>query len=141
MKSAHARALIPEQGVSDYSNARPLDTVILNVYGSGQGSFELYEDDGVSLAYDKKEYAVTALTYATDSNGLHHLVIGPTQGAFHGQLPARSYELHIHAADKPASISVDGKDLGPGTWDAAQATAIVALPRRAIRDRLTVAWR
>src|SRR6266853_1658331 len=58
-------ALIPEQGVSDYSNAKPLDTLILNVYGSGQGRFDLYEDDGVSLAYDKEEYAVTALTYAT----------------------------------------------------------------------------
>jgi len=57
---------------------------------------------------------VTALRYATDSNGLHHLVIEPTRGSFQGQLPARSYELHIHAADKPASISVDGKALGPG---------------------------
>src|SRR3984893_5030592 len=94
-------ALIPEQGVSDYSNARPLDTVILNVYGSGQGSFELYEDDGVSLAYDKKEYAVTALTYATDSNGLHHLVIGPTQGAFHGQLPAPPSRLTTNPAANP----------------------------------------
>jgi hypothetical protein len=84
---------------------------------------------------------VTALTYATDSHGLHHLVIEPTRGSFQGQLPARSYELHIHAADKPASISVDGKALGPGTWDAAQATAVVALPRRAIRDRIEVAWR
>ena len=84
---------------------------------------------------------MTALRYATDGNGLHHLVIEPTRGSFQGQLPARSYELHIHAADKPASISVDGKALGPGTWDAAQATAVVALPRRAIRDRIEVAWR
>jgi alpha-glucosidase (family GH31 glycosyl hydrolase) len=134
-------ALIPEQGVSDYSNAKPLDTLILNVYGSGEGRFHLYEDDGVSLAYDKGEYAVTAVTYATNSNGLHHLVIEPTQGAFQGQLQVRSYELHIHATDKPASISVDGRDVGPGSWDAAQATAVVALPRRAIRDRIEVAWR
>jgi len=131
----------PSSGVSDYSNARPLDTLILNVYGSGEGSFDLYEDDGVSLAYDKGEYAVTALTYATDSNDVHHLVIEPTQGAFQGQLPARSYELHIHAADRPASISVDGKDLGRGTWDAAQATAVVTPPSRAIRDRIEMAWR
>jgi alpha-glucosidase (family GH31 glycosyl hydrolase) len=134
-------ALIPEQLASDYSNARPLDPLILNVYGSGQGGFDLYEDDGVSLAYDKGEYAVTALRYTTDGNGLHHLVIGPTQGAYQGQLPVRAYELHIHAAGRPASISVDGKDLGPPTWDAAQATAVVALPRRAIRDKIEVAWR
>jgi hypothetical protein len=134
-------ALIPEQGVSAYSDAKPVDTLVLNVYGSGQGSFELYEDDGVSLGYDKGEYAVTALRYATDNDGLHHLVIEPTRGVFQGQLPARTYELHIHAAGRPASISVDGKDLGPGTWDAAQATAIVVLPRRAIGDRIEVTWR
>lgn len=134
-------ALIPEQLASDYSNARPLEPLILNVYGSGQGRFDLYEDDGVSLAYDKGQYAVTALTYTTDGDGLHHLLIEPTHGTYQGQLPVRSYELHIHAAGKPTSISVDGKDLGPGTWDAAQATAVVALPKRAIRDRIEVAWR
>jgi len=40
-------AVIPEQSVSEYSDAKPLDTLILNVYGSGKGSFDLYEDDGV----------------------------------------------------------------------------------------------
>jgi len=47
-------ALVPEQGVSDYSNAKPLDTLILNVYGSGQGSFDLYEDDGFRLPTTRK---------------------------------------------------------------------------------------
>lgn len=134
-------ALIPEQAASDYSDATPLNLLILNVYGSGEGRFDLYEDDGVSLAYDQGEYAVTALTYATDSKGLHHLVIEPTRGAFQGQLQARAYELHIHAPDRPASMSVDGKHVGPGTWDAAHATAVALLPRRAIRDRIEVTWR
>ena len=134
-------ALIPEQGVSEYSDARPLDKLILNVYGSGQGRFDLYEDDGVSLAYDKGEHAVTALTHATGSDGLHHLIIGPTQGTFHGQLQARSYELHIHATDKPGSIFVDGRPVGLESWDAAQAMAIVALPVRAIRERIEVVWK
>jgi hypothetical protein len=84
---------------------------------------------------------VTALTYSTGSDALHHLVIEPTQGTFQGQLPQRSYELRIHAADKPASISVDGRQLGEASWDAAQATATVALPVRSIRDRIEVVWR
>jgi len=54
----------PEQSVSEYSDAKPLDTLILNVYGSGQGSFDLYEDDGVSLAYAAGQQAHTLITYA-----------------------------------------------------------------------------
>jgi alpha-glucosidase (family GH31 glycosyl hydrolase) len=134
-------ALIPEQTASEYSNAKPLDTVILNVYGAGTGHFELYEDDGISLAYGKDEYALTGMTYATSSDGLHHLDIGPTTGTFQGQVQARTYELHIHAAGKPASISVNGGNAGPVTWDAEQATARVVLPTRGIRERISVTWR
>jgi alpha-glucosidase (family GH31 glycosyl hydrolase) len=134
-------AVIPEQSVSDYSNAKPLDTVILNVYGSGKGSFDLYEDDGVSLAYTAGQYAQTAITYAASSDGFHHLVIEPTKGTFQGQVQARSYELRIHAADKPSSLSVNGREVGRWTWDAEQATAVAVLPRQPIRDRISVAWR
>jgi alpha-glucosidase (family GH31 glycosyl hydrolase) len=134
-------AVIPEQSVSEYSNAKPLDTVILNVYGSGKGSFDLYEDDGVSLAYSEGQYAQTAMTYAASSDGFHHLVIEPTKGTFQGQVQARSYEVRIHAVDRPSSVSVNGGDVGRWTWDAEQATAVVVLPRQSIRDRLSVAWR
>jgi alpha-glucosidase (family GH31 glycosyl hydrolase) len=134
-------AVIPEQSVSDYSNAKPLDTVILNVYGSGKGSFDLYEDDGVSLAYTAGQYAQTAMTYAASSDGFHHLVIEPTKGTYQGQVQARSYELRIHAADKPSSLSVNGREVGRWTWDAEQATAVAVLPRQPIRDRISVTWR
>ena len=134
-------SLIPEQSVSDYSNAKPLDTVILNVYGSGKGSFDLYEDDGVSLAYAAGQYAQTAMTYAASSDGVHHLLIEPTKGTFQGQVQARSYELRIHATDKPSSISFNGRDVGRWTWDAEQAMAVVVLPGQPIRDKISVTWR
>lgn len=133
-------ALIPEQGASDYSNARALDPVILNVYGSGNGSFDLYEDDGTSLAYSAGQYAITRMTYATSRDGSHHLVIEPTKGEFEGQVQARSYELRIHATDRPSSVSANGRDVGRWTWDAQQATATIMLPRQTIRDRLSVVW-
>jgi alpha-glucosidase (family GH31 glycosyl hydrolase) len=134
-------AVIPEQSVSEYSDAKPLDTLILNVYGSGKGSFDLYEDDGVSLAYAAGQHAQTLITYASRSDGSHHLVIEPTRGTFQGQVQARSYELRIHTADKPSSLSVNGEQAGRWTWDAGQATAVTVLPRQSIRDRISVAWR
>jgi len=134
-------AVIPEQSVSEYSDAKPLDTLILNVYGSGKSSFDLYEDDGISLAYAEGQYAHTAMTYASGSDGSHQLVIEPTRGAFQGQVQARSYELRIHATDKPSSISVNGRDAGSWRWEAERATAVVAVPSQPIRERISVAWR
>ncbi|MFL6606072.1 MAG: TIM-barrel domain-containing protein [Steroidobacteraceae bacterium] len=134
-------AIIPEQPVSDYSDQKPLDTLILDVYGSGNGRFQLYEDDGVSLAYNESQYSLTTMTHATSNDGLHHLVIEPAKGTFQGQVPARSYELRIHTADRPSSLTVNGSDVGPIHWDAQQGIAVVALPKQAIRNRITVAWR
>ena len=133
-------AVIPEQSAGEYSNARPLDPLIVNVYGTGEGSFDLYEDDGVSLAYAQGASAHTPIAHARGGYGLEHLLIGPTRGTFQGQVEERSYELRIHATGRPSSISVDGRPLSHWTWDADQATAVVSLPGRPIRDRISVAW-
>jgi hypothetical protein len=94
---------------------------------------------GISLAYDKGEYAVTVLTYTTRPDGSHHLVIEPTKGSYQGQPCARSYELRIHASGKPASISVDNQEVGAGRWDARSAT-VVSLPSHSIHERREIVW-
>lgn len=134
-------ALVPEQNPSDYSDERPLDTLIVNVYGSGEGRFDLYEDDGVSLEYAKGAVADTVMTHVMDRDGLQHLTIGPTRGAFHGQVAQRAYHLRIHATGKPSSLSVDGREAAGWSWDPGEATAVVELPKRSIREGISVAWR
>ena len=134
-------ALIPEQPLSDYSDQKPLDPLIINVYGAGQGSFDLYEDDGISLAYDPGESAVTPQRYTTDAVGLHHLVIGPARGAFQGQLTARGYELRIHGGERASGLALDGRDIGPGSWDVGQALTVVSVPKTDVHRRIEVTWR
>lgn len=136
-----AGAIVPEQPVSEYSDAKPADRLILNVYGAAAGSFELYEDDGVSLKYAQGQQALTSLSHAVSADGMHHLRIGPTRGTFDGQPTARVYELHIYASRKPASVSVNGQDAGRFSWDAQRQLAVLLLPAAAIRDPLTVDWR
>jgi alpha-glucosidase (family GH31 glycosyl hydrolase) len=137
-----AGAVIPEQRPSDYSDARPLDALILNVYGSGSGRFELYEDDGESLNADEEgQHARTALTHTVSANGEHHLTIEPVEGAYPGQPAQRSYELRVHGAARPSSISVNGLEAGGLKWDAARGIASLELPSRSIRERLDIAWR
>jgi alpha-glucosidase (family GH31 glycosyl hydrolase) len=137
-----AGAVIPEQGVSEYSDAQPLNRLILNVYGGGSGRFELYEDDGVSLGTDDPaKHAETLFTHTVGSDGLHHLLIEPTAGAYPRQPPARSYELRVHGAGKPTSISVNGRDAGRWRWDPQQQTASIVLASQSIRERVSIDWR
>lgn len=134
-------AIIPEQEPSDYSDAKPLDTLILNVYGSAPGRFELYEDDGRSLDYAKGARALTAMTYATRADGAHVLTVAPVDGSYQGQPRARAYVVRLHATGKPQAVSANGKPVASWTWDARQATATIALPKQSIRDSLEVSWR
>ncbi|MGH8153263.1 MAG: DUF5110 domain-containing protein, partial [Rhodanobacteraceae bacterium] len=120
---------------------KPLDHLIVNVYGSGQGAFDLYEDDGVSLAYQKHRYALTPMHYTSGHDGTHRIVIGPTSGAFDGQVRQRSYEVRLHGIARPVSVSVDGMYVKDWDWDATAATATVQVPTHSIRDRVTIEWR
>jgi len=134
-------AVIPEQPAMEYSDQHPADPLIVNVYGSGAGRFDLYEDDGISFGYEKGAYAVTTLRHEADADGLQHLFIEPARGEFAGQLPARAYEVRIHSRTAPRAISFDGASLGPGAFDATQGVTVVTLPRRDIRQRIEVTWR
>jgi alpha-glucosidase (family GH31 glycosyl hydrolase) len=133
-------AVIPEQSAADYSDARPVDPLILTVYGPGEGRFVLYEDDGASLDYERR-HALTTIVHATAADGTQHLVVVPAIGAYPGQAEARSYELRLFAARKPASIDVNGHRVSAWTWDAERGLAVATLARQSIRNTLTVEWR
>ena len=137
-----AGAIVPEQRASEYSDEHPLDPLILNVYGSGDRRFELYEDDGESLHPDEAgQHALTALSHSVGADGVHHLVIEPAQGAYPGQPQQRSYELRVHGAVRPSSISVNGAQGGHWTWDPAQAIVAFEVPSHPVRERLDISWR
>ena len=135
-----AGAIVPEQLPSDYSDARPLETLIVNVYGRGTGAFELYEDDGISLEFER-QFARTAMTHEAAADGSQRLLIRPAQGTFRGQPSARAYEVRIHAAGKPASISVNGRLASRWAWDGAEGTAVLTVPRQSIREAVSIEWK
>jgi hypothetical protein len=134
-----AGAIIPEQAAARAHAGAGPDDLTVNVYGDGNGRFDLYEDDGVSLDYEHGAYALTPMTYRTAGTG-HRLVIGPTTGSFAGQRPGRRYGVRIHAARRPASITVDGKRSARWDWDAQDSSAYLVLPVESIRQTVTVTW-
>ncbi len=137
-------AIIPEQAVGEpaaavASPAAASADLQVNVYGDGDGRFDLYEDDGISLDYEHGSYALTPMRYRT-SEGHHRLVIGPTTGSYAGQSAARQYDLRIHTDRRPASIAVNGERVAHWHWEARDSTADVMPPAASIRRALTVTW-
>ncbi|HEV2443766.1 MAG TPA: DUF5110 domain-containing protein, partial [Steroidobacteraceae bacterium] len=132
-------AIVPEEApLPKHAGAESGDLAI-NVYGEGNSRFDLYEDDGTSLDYERGKYATTPITYGT-SGARHRLVIGPTAGSFAGQEEARGYQVRIHGARRPGAILVNGMRSDQWRWDAHDSTAYLMLPVESIRRELTVTW-
>jgi alpha-glucosidase (family GH31 glycosyl hydrolase) len=136
-------SVIPMQTNMQYSDQRPLDTLVVDVYGSQAGSFNLYEDDGVSLDYKSGKYAWTPIVFS--KSGRNELTVGPTKGEFNGQPQARAYEIRLHGVGKPASVSVNnrkaelGAKAGEGwMWDKDKSVAIVTVEAKKIREAVRV---
>ena len=108
------------------------------MFGPGTCSFELYEDDGKSLNYERQQ-AHTQMIHGA-SAGVQSLVIGPTQGSFDGQPAARSYQLRIYGIAKPSSFTVNGRSAGGGHWDAQRGVAVLEVPAQPIGEPLKVEW-
>jgi hypothetical protein len=107
-----AGSILPMAPDMDYTDQRPVDPLILDVYAGKAASFRLYEDDGTSLAYRKGAYAWTSLTFTPDSEGEYKVEIGPSRGEYQGEEKSRRYEVRLHGLLKPERVRLNGHELG-----------------------------
>jgi len=109
-----AGAIIPMQPDMQYFGEKPLDPLILDIYPSGNSSYKIYEDDGMSLKYQKGEFAQT-LIKCSDTNDSILVDLFPSEGSF--TVKDRNYSLIIHVEKKPVSVTVNGKVINETTED------------------------
>jgi alpha-glucosidase len=92
---ARGGAIVPCGPAMAHTSEKPLDPLILHFY-PGNGSFQLYEDDGVTLAYQRGACCTT--TYRLhQENERTHLHISARQGNY--EPPARNIELRCYKPD------------------------------------------
>ena len=84
----------------------------LDVYPDGAGTFTLYEDDGVTRAHARGEYAEQPFT-CTASEHEVQLTIGAASGAYAGQPATRRYLIRLHGARRPSTVTAD---VGALSW-------------------------
>ena len=94
-----AGSVLPLAGKDIRNLQDPSDELgILIVPGNGTSIFDLYEDDGISQAYDT-DYAVTRITKKAQSNHIV-LTIGARKGSFKGMSPERKVYLVLEGVTK-----------------------------------------
>ena len=88
-----------------------LDNLVMRVYpaeGDCDNTYTLYEDDGVTLDYQKGACATTALNYK-QVGGKATVTVNPAEGSYEGQVQKRAYTLQLPAANADTKVKVNGK--------------------------------
>jgi alpha-D-xyloside xylohydrolase len=103
-----AGSIVPTTEVQQYVGERPDAPVTFVIYTGEDGRFELYEDDGVSTAYQRGAYSRIPVSY-DDATG--RLTVGARSGRYDGMLERRVFKVRFVG---PGARSAD--------FDAADAT-------------------
>jgi hypothetical protein len=107
-------SIIPRQPIINYTNERPIDTLMLSVYPSSNedATFTLYEDDGQTLDYQSGSFAITEFSQsivAARSLTLMNIDFGSAQGTYTGKPQQRVYLTDIHGISaNPTAVRKNG---------------------------------
>jgi alpha-D-xyloside xylohydrolase len=92
-----AGSIIPLGPELQYTAEKAADPISLYVYPGADGDFNLYEDDGLTNAWQKGEFSLIDLHWNDHSKVL---TIGKRQGSFASMLPNRGLEIFFISGEK-----------------------------------------
>jgi alpha-D-xyloside xylohydrolase len=97
-----AGSIVPVGPDLQYSSEKKAGDITLLVFPGENGTFELYEDDGVSYGYEKGEFSRIPIGYI-DSIG--SVVVGARSGSYPGMPGQRTFRVRlIKDGAKPADL-------------------------------------
>jgi len=96
-----AGSIIPTGADIQYTGEKPADVITLFVYAGNDGSFDLYEDEGVNYNYEQGKYSIIPITYNEQTKTL---MIGKREGSFTGMLNSRTFKIVFVNPAKAVSI-------------------------------------
>lgn len=102
--------IVPAQRNIDRLNDKCIADLVLTVYGSGDGSYTLYQDDGISTDYESDGYAEIPITSKIE-DGIRTIDIGSATGDYDGFAMPSSLEIPIVGSAPPKAVSITGAEL------------------------------
>lgn len=105
---AKAGAIIPMQPEMKYVSEKPVNEITLDIFPGKSSSFDLYEDDGLSLDYQTGKFALTRITTTSLANNLK-VYISKTTGSFDPLKRTYLVKIRLEEGSKPATVTENGK--------------------------------
>lgn len=102
---------IPMQPYRERMCSAPLTELIVRCYPGETGSnhsYDLYEDDGLTTAYQQGVFALTTLNCRNES-GRVTVTIHPTNGYYAEQPLQRAYRIELPGVKDPTGVTVNGR--------------------------------
>jgi alpha-glucosidase len=117
------------EGINNHADVAPDARLTLDVYPWGEGSFELYEDDGVTREHQNGARSLQRFTVSAPEGGRGNveIAIGQRAGDYEGKSAARPYEAVAHTDSRPGAVLAGGQPLPE-------------LPSRAAYDDADTGW-
>jgi len=101
-----AGSVIPAGPELQYTEEKQADPLTLFIYTGQNGSFTLYEDEGVNYNYEKGAFSRIPFTY---DNAKNKLTIGNREGSFPGMLKNRTFIIKVISASLPVPVNFDSR--------------------------------
>ena len=87
-----------------YTMQKPADTLTLFVYTGRDGSFTLYEDEGINYNYEKGAFSTIPFQW---NEAEQSLAIGERKGSFTGMLSRRLIRVMLVNKEHPQALNAD----------------------------------
>jgi alpha-D-xyloside xylohydrolase len=93
-----AGSIVPTGPQLQYTGEKPADPITVSVYTGADGDFTLYEDDGLSYAYEKGACSRIPIHW---NERARTLTIGERSGSFKGMLKTRTFAVVLISKGQP----------------------------------------
>jgi alpha-glucosidase (family GH31 glycosyl hydrolase) len=133
---ARAGSVVPLQPALDTTPVAPIGKLGLRVQ-RGAGRFDLYDDAGDGLSYERGRFTRTRIVQAVHGRATR-LTVRPSRGDFPSAVDSRSYEIQMVGVRRPETVEVAGRRSRAWSYDAKSRTLTVKTGPRTTDRALTV---
>jgi alpha-glucosidase (family GH31 glycosyl hydrolase) len=141
-----AGSIIPAFPSTIQNLQKPVDTMVLFIFGKASGETTIYEDDQDSEAYRKRSFAKTRIEHKWIDEGRSRITIFPRTGNFKGMRHARAYEIRLPITFPPSVVKVNGKnysfseDPEAGRWNynGSELQAHIFIPMTSCNQKIVI---
>ena len=133
--------ILPMQPYTPRPATAELNTLVMRVYpaaADADNTFSLYEDDGISLDYQKGVYATTDLQY-TQTGNKATVTVHPAKGSYPGQVTKRAYKLQLPGLPENTTVKVNGKKARTG-FDTQLGCLTVDVPSTSVNKSVKIEY-